>query len=184
MARVRALMEYIEANKRIYCAQRARVLFSGGWGAAAAKLKAPPEEYREGILMFKYAQALSVNGIDLSSYAESSIEIESDSTLENVLHAKENGYFLDDSFTTASPLGIVSHASHQKRIEYFIHKVFGLPDDAILPIIARGNDNPGNMISEKALLLFTRLAFIGASSHSALRHRQHLALMARNALRM
>ncbi len=177
-ARVRALVDYVEANKPTFSLQPARVIFSGGWSAAAAKMKAPPKEFREGALMLKYAHALPVSDKDFSVYADSIIEIESDSTLENVLRTKEAGYFSGISFTAANPLGIVAHTDHQKRIEYFIRKIFGLPKGAILHITAHGADNPSDGMPEKMLFLLTRLAFIGATSHSALRHRQSLALMA------
>ena len=180
--RVRALVDYVEANKPTFSVQPAKVVFSGGWSAAAAKMKAPPKEFREGVLMLKYAQSLPVNGKDFSVYANSNIEIESDSTLENVLRTKEAGYFGGSSFTSANPLGIVAHAGHQKRIEYFIHKIFGLPKGSILHITAHGADNLGNIRSEKMLFLLTRLAFIGATSHSALRHRQSLAVTAHHFL--
>ena len=180
--RVRALVDYVEANKPTFSLQPAKVVFSGGWSAAAAKMKAPPKEFREGALMLKYAHSLPVNDKDFSVYANSNIEIESDSTLENVLRTKEAGYFDGSSFTSANPLGIVAHVGHQKRIEYFIRKIFGLPKGSILHITAHGADNPGNIRSEKMLFLQTRLAFIGATSHSALRHRQSLAVTAHHFL--
>jgi hypothetical protein len=180
-ARVRALVDYVEANKPTFCRRPARVIFSGGWGAAAAKMTAPPKEFREGALMLKYAHALPGSDKDFSVYADSTIEIESDSTLENVLRTKEAGYFRGISFTAANPLGIVAHAGHQQRIEYFIRKIFGVPKDSILHITARGADDLSDGMPEMMLLLLTRLAFIGANSHSALRHRQSLALMAQRA---
>jgi hypothetical protein len=180
--RVRALVDYVEANKPTFSVQPAEVVFSGGWSAAAAKMKAPPKELREGVLMLKYAQSLPVNDKDFSVYANSNIEIESDSTLENVLRTKEAGYFGDSSFTSANPLGIVAHAGHQKRIDYFIHKIFGLPKGSILHITALGADNLGDIRSEKMIFLLTRLAFIGTTSHSALRHRQSLAVTAHHFL--
>ena len=174
--RVRALVDYIEANKQTFTLQPARVIFSGGWGAAA-KVKAPPKECREGALMLKYAHALPVSGKDFSYYANSTIEIQSDSTLENVLRTKEASYFKRTSFTTVNPLGIVAHAGHLKRIEYFISKIFELPKSSILHITAHGVDDSGGIMSEKMLFTLSRLAFIGADDHSVLRRRQSLALM-------
>ena len=175
-ARVRALVDYVEANKSTFSSRPARVIFSGGWGGAAAKIKAPPKEFREGTLMLKYAQTFPVSGRDFSAYVDSNTEIESDSTLENALRTKEAGYFGGTSFTEANPLGIVAHADHQKRAEYFIRKVFGVPKASILHITACGTDDPSDAISEKMLFLLTRLAFICATSHSTLRQRQRLAL--------
>jgi DUF218 domain len=182
MARVRALVDYVEANRPIFSLRPVRVIFSGGWGAAAAKMKAPPEEFREGTLMLEYAHALSRSDRGFSVCANSTAEIESNSTLENVLRAKEAGYFSDTCFTAANPLGIVAHASHQKRIEYFMCKIFGLPNGSMLHITAHGADEPDGVMPEKILLFLTRLAFIGATSHAALRRRQHLALVARRFL--
>lgn len=174
--RVRALVNYIEANVQVFTLQPARVIFSGGWGAAAAKLKAPPDQCREAALMLKYAHALPVNGNDFSSYAHSDIEIQSNSTLENMLRMKEAGYFNGASFTAANPLGIVAHADHQKRIDYFIGKVFEWPRSSILHITAHGDDDSYGVTSEKILYPLSRLAFIGANDHSVLRRRQSLAL--------
>ena len=174
-SRVRALAAYLDVNAPLFSRQRARVVFSGGWGATAAKMKPPPAEFREGALMLKYAQTLPVHGGDFAAYADSSAEIESDSTLENVLRTKENGYFRGLSFTAADPLGIVTHADHCERVKYFIEKVFGLPGDAVLAIAARGTDQPSELISERLLLRLTRMAFTGATTPAALRRRQRLA---------
>jgi DUF218 domain len=141
-ARVRALVDYVEANRSIFGLRPAKVIFSGGWSAAAAKMKAPPVEFREGTLMLEYAHALSGSDSGFSACANSAIEIESNSTLENVLRTKEAGYFSNSYFTAVNPLGIVAHVGHEKRIEYFMRKIFGLPNGSILHITADGADDP------------------------------------------
>lgn len=181
-ARVKALVDYIEKNKSAFSSQRGRVVFSGGWGGAIPNMLPPPEAYREGALMAKHAQALSVDGADLAFYADSAAEIDSDSTLENVLRTKEAGYFREISFTAANPLGIVAHSGHQKRIRYFIQKIYGLRGDAVLHITPDDGDDPSDGQPETIALLLTRLAFAGAASHSSLRHRQRLMLAAGHAL--
>jgi hypothetical protein len=171
-ARVRALVNYLEENQSVFAARRATVVFSGGWGGAASAMKAPPAKFREGELMFELARALRVNGKDFSCYADSYIEIDSDSTLENVLRTKDAGYLDNVSFSAAEPLGVVAHHGHQERIQYFIRKVFGLPSVAIVRVLAHGPDTSDGLLPEKMLFFFTRLAFIGAATDSSLRRRQ------------
>jgi hypothetical protein len=114
--------------------------------------------------MFKYAQLLPVGGKDFSEFVDSYIEIESDSTLENVLRTKEAGYFRNVSFSAANPLGVVAHAGHQQRVDYFVRKVFDLPREAVLHINAHGSDHRSGLLPEEVVFLLTRLAFIGATS--------------------
>jgi hypothetical protein len=181
-ARVRALVDYIEENKSVFDKQRAVVVFSGGWAGAAKGMEAPPEQFREGALMFELATALQINGRDFSRYADSYIEIESDSTLENILRTKEAGYLHADVFSSGDPLGIVAHRDHQRRIEYFACKVFGLSGESTLRIHADGPDPTGGILSEKMLFAFTKLAFLGATSNSSLRRRQRFVLTIHNLL--
>lgn len=180
--RVKALMDYIEENRSVFDMHRATVVFSGGW-SVLSKMRTPPAKFREGALMFKYAQLFSVGRKGFSDFVNSYIEIESDSTLENVLRAKEAGYFRNASFSAANPLGVVAHAGHQQRVDYFVRKVFGLPREAVLHINAHGSDHRSGLLPEKVVFLLTRLAFIGATSHSSLRRRQRLILIAHNPLR-
>jgi hypothetical protein len=180
--RVKALMDYIEENRSVFDVHRATVVFSGGWGALS-KIRMPPVQFREGALMFKYAQLLPAGGKDFSEFVNSYIEIESDSTLENVLRTKEAGYFRNVSFSAANPLGVVAHAGHQQRVDYFVRKVFGLPREAVLHINAHGSDHRSGLLPEEVVFLLTRLAFIGATSHSSLRRRQRLMLIAHSPLR-
>lgn len=175
-ARVQALVDYIEANQATFSSRRARVVFSGGWGAAAAGIAAPPREFREATLMLQLACTLGVNGSDFPVYAEPCAEFESDSTLENILRTKEAGYFDNDLFTVDNPLGIVAHEAHQARIDYYVHRIFGLSGDELLHITAQGADRPSGRVPEHVILFLTRLVFAGAHGHSSLRRRQRLIL--------
>ena len=130
--------------------------------------------------MLEHGRDLEVSGEVLSRYADLTAEIESDSTLENVLRIKENGYFAGISFTAVDPLGIVAHPGHIERIEYLVRKVFGLPDIAVLRIVAPAIDKLSGGLSEHVMMPLTRLFFFGARSHVALRRRQHILAVGRN----
>ncbi len=177
--RADALTRYVREHIQDFGARRGRIVFSGGWAAAADGVARPPRRYREGQLMLGHALAADIGGADLSRYADAYPEIESDSTLENVLRVKEAGYFDGSLFTAASPLGLVAHAEHLPRIGYLVRKVFGLPGDAIVTIAAPGADSRSGGLPESLLLLVTRLALSGARGHDALR-RRHRVLVAGN----
>jgi DUF218 domain len=177
--RVDALTRYVGEHTQAFGARRGRIVFSGGWAAAADGATRPPRQYREGQLMLRHALAADIAGAGLSRYADAYPEIESDSTLENVLRVHEAGYFDGSSFTARNPLGLVAHAEHLARIGYLVRKVFGLPGDAIVGIAAPGADARSGGLPEGLLLLVTRLALSGARGHDALR-RRHRVLVAGN----
>lgn len=179
-ARVRALLRYVEQNLAAFTSSRGLIVFSGGWAGAAEGLGPPPGESREAALMLALAHALGAGGADLSRYAETDAEIESDSTLENVLRVREAGYFHGISFTAENPLGLVAHAGHLPRIRYLVRKVFGLPDSAILPIVTPGTDNRSGGLPEWAITALTRLTLAGAGSSASLRRRHHAMVAALN----
>jgi hypothetical protein len=104
--------------------------------------------------MLAQAMAADISGASLADYADVCAEIESDSTLENVLQVKEYGYFGGAS-TARNPLGLV-HQEHLPRISYLVRWAFGLPGDAIVSIAASGPDGGG--LRESVLLPVTRMA--------------------------
>jgi hypothetical protein len=177
--RVAALISYVRGNLEAFASRRGRIVFSGGWAAAAHGAGPPPRRYREGQLMLDLALAADIGGGNLSGYADVYPETESDSTLENALRVKEAGYFDGVIFTAGNPLGLVAHAEHLPRIGYLVRKVFGLPGDAIASITAPGADSRSGGLPESVLLLITRLAFSGARDHASLR-RRHGVLVAGN----
>jgi hypothetical protein len=177
--RVDALIAYVRENAAVFAASRGRIVFSGGWAAAAEGLGRPPHRYREGRLMLDQAMAADLGGVSLASYADVYPEIESDSTLENALRVKEDGYFDGTVFTARNPLGLVAHQEHMARINYLIRRSFGLPGDAIVHIAAPGADAYSGGVPESVLLPLTRLAFLGARDHRSLR-RRHQMLVAWN----
>jgi hypothetical protein len=172
--RVGTLLGYIDQNKRIFADRRGRIVFSGGWGGAGQNLERPPGQFREGRLMLNQAMAANIAGDGLGKYAQTFAEIESDSTLENLLHIVEADYFHDAAFTARNPLGFVAHKEHLNRIDYLARKVFDLPRTAVVHIVAPGVDKPSSGIPEGLALQITRLAFAGASGADALRRRQRL----------
>jgi DUF218 domain len=177
--RVEALVTYVRQNAAVFAARRGRIVFSGGWAGAAEGFGRPPPQYREGSLMLAQAMAADIGGTTLAGYADADTEIESDSTLENVLRVQEHGYFGGVPFTAGDPLGLVAHREHLPRIDYLVRKVFGLRGDAVVTIAAPGPENYAGGLPESVLLPVTRLALIGVSDHSSLRGR-HRMLVAWN----
>jgi hypothetical protein len=172
--RVEALVAYVRQNAPAFAVRRGRIVFSGGWAGAAEGFDRPPRQYREGSLMRAQAMAADIGGTSLASYADAYTEIESDSTLENVLRVKEAGYFDGASFTARNPLGLVGHQEHMPRINYLIRKAFGMPGDAIVNIAAPGPESYGGGLPESVLLPITRIVLLGAHDHSSLRGRHRM----------
>jgi hypothetical protein len=177
--RVEALVGYVRQNAAVFTARRGRIVFSGGWAGAADGVGPPPRQFREGSLMLDQAMAADIGGANLASYADVYPETESDSTLENALRVKEDGYFDGTAFTAHHPLGLVAHREHLKRINYLVRRAFGLPGEATVNIAAPGTDARSGGLPESVLLPLTRLAFLGAGDHSSLR-RRHRMLVAWN----
>jgi hypothetical protein len=177
--RVDAVVRYVGQNRAAFAERRGRIVFSGGWAGAAEGLGRPPPKYREGSLMLARAMAAGTGGAGLAGYADTDTEIESDSTLENVLQVKERGYFGAVPFTPGDPLGLVAHQDHLPRISYLVRKVFGLPGGATVNIAVPGPENYAGGLAESVLLPVTRLALLGVSDHNSLRGR-HRTLVAWN----
>ena len=133
--------------------------------------------------MLAQAMAADIGGTSLAGYADAYPEIESDSTLENVLRIKEDGYFDGASFTARDPLGLVAHQEHLPRINYLVRKAFGLPGGATVNIAAPGPENYSGGLPESVLLPVTRMAFLGARDHSSLRGRHRMLVACSHWLR-
>jgi DUF218 domain len=176
-ARVEALLAYINQNKDVFGGQCGNIVFSGGWAGAGQDLERPPEHFREGALMLERARSASIGGHRLTKYARIHSEVESDSTLENVLRIREAGYFQGITFTASNPLGLVAHKEHLKRIDYLARKVFILPRHAVVHIIAPGADKTSSGVPELLMLLVTRLTFMRARDVNALRRRQRILVL-------
>ena len=173
--RAAALVAYVRQNADAFAARHGQIVFSGGWAGAAEGFGQPAPQYREGSLMLAQAMAADIAGARLADYADAHAEIESDSTLENVLRVKEGGYFGAASFTVRNPLGLVAHAEHLPRINYLVRKGFGLPGDAIVNIpAAPGREKYTGGLPESVLLPIVRVAFFGARDHSSLRGRHRM----------
>jgi hypothetical protein len=83
-----ALVAYARQNAPAFAVRRGRIVSSGGWAGAAEGFDRPPHQYREGSLMRAQTMAADIGGAGLADYAEVYAEVESDSTLENVLRVK------------------------------------------------------------------------------------------------
>ena len=172
--RVEALVSYVGQNAAGFAARRGRIVFSGGWAGAAEGFGRPPPDYREGSLMLAQAMAAEIRGTGLAGYADAFAEVESDSTLENVLRVKEEGHLGGAPFTARDPLGLVAHREHLPRITYLVRKAFGLSGDAMVTVTAgRGRESYGGL-PESVLLPIIRVAFLGAHDHSSLRGRHRM----------
>jgi hypothetical protein len=172
--RVEAAVTYVRQNTGAFAARRGRIVFSGGWAGAAEGFSRPPPQYREGSLMLAQAMAADIGGSSLADYADTHAEIESDSTLENVLRIREDGYFDWASFTARHPLGLVAHKEHLPRINYLVRKGFRLPGDATVNIAVAGPEQYAGGLPEIVLLPVTRMAFLGVRGHRSLRSRHRM----------
>lgn len=181
-ARVDALLAYVDQNRAVFARQRGMVVFSGGWAGAGQNLEKPPERFREGSLMQSRASAANIDGSKLAEYVETFAEVESDSTLENVLEIKAEDYFRGTTFTARNRLGLVAHKEHLKRIDYLVRSVFKLPRHAVSHIVVPGVDKTSSGVPESLILQVTRLAFAGASGVDALRRRQRILVGLNRAL--
>jgi hypothetical protein len=180
--RVAALTGYVRRSAAAFGARRGLIVFSGGWAGAADGTDRPPPRFREGTLMLEQALAADIGGDNLDRYADAYAEIESDSTLENALCTRDAGYFTGIRFTAREPLGLVAHAGHLPRIDYLMRRVYGLPRDAVVPIVAPGADEFSGGLPESVLLAVTRLAFLGARDAEDLRRRHRLLVAGRHPL--
>jgi hypothetical protein len=106
--------------------------------------------------------------------ADTHAEIESDSTLENVLRIKEDGYFGAASFAAADPLGLVSHEEHLPRINYSGPQGLRPLRRRDGEIAVPGPENYGCGLPESLLLPITRVAFLGVRGHRSLRGRHRM----------
>ena len=181
-ARVEALLTYIDQNKDVFGSRRGNIVFSGGWAGAGQDLERPPEQFREGALMLDKARSADIAGHRLTKYARAYSEVESDSTLENVLRIRESDYFHGAAFTAYNPLGLIAQKKHLNRIDYLVRKVFRLPRRAVVHIVAPGSDKTSSGVPESLILFITRLTFIGASDANALRRRQRILVFFNRAL--
>jgi hypothetical protein len=157
LARVRAAVDH-DGGKRI--------VFTGGWALADGPAAGPPVGFREGDLMLAAAREAGV-ATDVELLAET----RSRSTLENLLHTVEERLLGEGTFTSARPLGIVSHGWHLPRVRYLIGKILRIRGAALLDVPVAGGRRPR---SERLLAVGSRLCFLGCADPAALRRREQL----------
>jgi hypothetical protein len=156
LARVRAAVDH-DGGKRI--------VFTGGWALADGPT-GPPVGSREGDLMLAAAREAGVAaGVELLA------ETRSRSTLENLLHTVEERLLGERAFTSARPLGIVSHGWHLPRVRYLVGKILRLRGAALLDVPVVGGNPPW---SERMLAVGSRLCFLGCADPATLRRRERL----------
>jgi hypothetical protein len=114
----------------------------------------------------------SARAAGLDRYAELWAETRSRTTLENLLHVRRDGLLADHDFDRDRPLGLVSHPWHLPRVRFLAGKVLRLRGPALCDVPASGGDVPRGWMSERALLLGSRLCFAGARDAAALLRRE------------
>lgn len=181
--RVDAFLNYVVSNADTFKIAPGIVIFSGGYAGASENIKAPDYKFREANLMFERIKDAAIEGRPLSDYVKIYTEVESISTLENVLNIHENGYLKDIVFSTKNPLGLVTHDSHFPRIEYFIHKILGLSGDQTLLIKATNKDRTVSIIPESLMYYITYITFFGAHRQLTLRRRERFMIRIANLFR-
>jgi hypothetical protein len=77
----------------------------------------------------------------------------------------------DGAFTSARPLGIVSHGWHLPRVRYLIGKILRIRGAALLDVPVVEGAAPW---SERMLAVGSRLCFLGCADPVALRRRERL----------
>ncbi|GAA0925929.1 ElyC/SanA/YdcF family protein [Virgisporangium aurantiacum] len=159
LARVRAAVNHVEHGRP------ERIVFTGGWALADGPT-GPPVGSREGDLMLAAARAAGV-----APEVELLAETRSRSTLENLLHTVEERLLGERAFTSARPLGIVSHGWHLPRVRYLIGKILRLRGAALLDVPVAGGNVP---LSERMLAVGSRLCFLGCADPATLRRRERL----------
>jgi hypothetical protein len=129
------------------------IVMAGGYASLATgnKLQAPPFETRESTLMCGLARAVGIPADYLGNSPSST------STLENILRAKEEGFF--SGVGRENPLGIVTQESQWERLNWFARKVFKLPQESVVLIAAPGEDYEQIINDERKLMHITRIAY-------------------------
>jgi|GEM_PF-1940065 len=174
--RVDALLAYVTSHTDTFETMPGIVVFSGGYAGASEDIQAPEHKFRESNLMLEHVKNAKIEGRPLSHYVTLYAEAESISTLENVLNIHENGYFKDVVFSARNPLGLVAHATHFPRIEYFVHKILGLSGDQTQQIRATNKDRTESGIPESVMYYITRAAFFGVHRPTTFRKRERVMI--------
>lgn len=156
LARVRAAVAYGPTG---------RVVFTGGWEQVRSGAAEPPHGCREADLMRRAAHDLGL-GPDV----DVRVECRSRSTLENFLHVAQDGLLDGLTFTSARPLGLVTHPWHLPRVRYLAGKVLGLPGEALLDVPAGGPVR--GRFAEYGVRAASRLVFLGTRDPATLLRRE------------
>lgn len=164
--RVEAALEYVQAHRSVYAVTPAIIVFSGGWGGAAAGIAPLPKDRREAILLRDYAQSIAADNADLFV---SEVQAESSSTLQDVLLLRRFFIEADREFSPGSPLGLVAQRGHLHRIVFLVRRIMRLRRGALVAITAPGPDQRSAGLPEWLLTLAYRVLFIGDPSEDGLR---------------
>jgi hypothetical protein len=167
--RVDAALAYLSANRASYAATPATVVFSGGWGPAAAGASEPPLAQREAVLMRDYAVWTAGDSLELFV---SELQTESISTLDDVIRIRRLFIETDAHFSRESPLGLVAQRGHLHRIVYLSRWILRLRRSAMVLIKAPGPDRRSAGLPEWLITLIYRVMFLGDPSEELLLKRE------------
>ena len=161
--RVNKFLDIFHDNPRPFRSRGAYVVCTGGYGLLAADIQPPTDrKYREGPLM---ANRLVEHGVPSELIR---VEDESTSTLTNLTYSLRGGYIDIGDLSPESPLGLVSHPHHLRRIADIAHKLDIID---VRPIPTPEADNR----KKEAILRATyQLVLCGAKGPGALKQRENL----------
>lgn len=182
--RVLAVGQYLEKN--IFMGA-VKVMFSGGW-AAGEGLSRPADEFLEANMMRDFdlefhAIPTTVDGPgDVKQVVHKAVQPFSYSTISDAVYAARSGFFGDRPFpfTAEHPIGVVAQAreganpedidqgGHMARCIDATMSALRIPRNAIVPVIAAGEDTPGSGISEETVTKITRKVTAPFSSYAGL----------------
>lgn len=147
------------------------IVMSGGFGTLSTGVKREvPLQERESSLMCGLAMSWGLPARYLASSPMAP------STLENILLAKEEGFF--GKVGPDNPLGIVTHSAQWERLSWFANRTFKLPSGSI-NLIPVPTDEPNAVINdERKLMIITKLLYGPARTPEGLRRAEKIASVA------
>lgn len=139
------------------------IAMCGGYAALASanSMAPPPYEEREGTQMAALGETMGIPARYLR------IDPSSTSTMENLLRAREAGFFRD--LSPEKPLGIPVQETQFDRLAWFAQKIFKIGPDAIVHIDVPGEEDERIYRDEQKLFKVSKLAYGMARTPNGLR---------------
>lgn len=163
IARVETAVEYYLSHEELFDRKGGQIHFEGGWAAGAAGMAKPPEDKREGSLMYDMAADLGVPEKFRSK------GIESTTTMSNWLDVK-------DKYGCVGRLAVVTQMTQAARHQYCAQKV--LPGTSLMFIKAPGETDPAIEADEERLLKQSHILYGWARGPRMLRVADRMGIVA------